>query len=324
MGLNTQLHILFLDEVHPYLEEKLTDLGCICHHDYTSSTQEITEKAKAYQGIIIRSRIPMNAQFLNTNPHLKFIGRSGSGMENIDLDVAKSHNITCFSAPEANKNAVAEHALGMLLSLFNRLNQGDLDIRNGNWQRELHRGQEIQGKTIGLIGYGNNGSAFAEKLRSFGCTILAYDKYKTGFGNDFVTEVSLEELQKRANILSLHIPQNEETIYMVNIEFIKKFSNPFFLINTSRGKLVDTQALVHSLKDHHILGACLDVLEYEKSSFSKLFDADNCPPAFEYLLNSDKVILSPHVAGWTVESYLRLSKVLAKKITQYVSTIKEN
>ena len=317
MGLQTQLHILFLDEVHPYLEETLTNIGCICHHDYTSSKTVITKKANAYQGIVIRSRIPMDADFLNANPQLQFIGRSGSGMENIDLNVAKHHRITCFSAPEANKNAVAEHALGMLLSLFNHLNAGDIDIRNGNWQRELHRGQEIQGKTIGLIGYGNNGSAFAEKLRSFGCTILAYDKYKTGFGNDFVTEVSLEELQQQANVLSLHIPQNKETMFMVNQEFIQAFKNPFFLINTSRGKLVDTQALVEALKTKKIPGACLDVLEYEKASFSNLFDGD-CPPAFEYLLQAKNVILSPHVAGWTTESYLRLSQVLAKKISQYV------
>lgn len=318
MDSQAQLHILFLDEVHPYLEKKLMEIGCICHHDYSSSKEDITKKAQAYQGIIIRSRIPMDAHFLNANPQLQFIGRSGSGMENIDLDVAKKHQITCFSAPEANKNAVAEHAVGMLLSLFNHLNLGDLDIRNGNWQRELHRGQEISGKTIGLIGYGNNGSAFAEKLRSFGCTILAYDKYKTGFSNDFVTEVSLEELQQKADVLSLHIPQNEETIYMVNKSFIEKFKNPFFLINTSRGKLVNTQSLVDALESKKIQGACLDVLEYEKTSFSNLFESGNCPPAFDYLLHAKNVILSPHVAGWTTESYLRLSQVLAKKINQYV------
>ena len=318
MGSTKPLHILFLDEVHSFLEESLTEIGCVCHHDYTSSKEDITKKTKAYDGIIIRSRIPMDADFLNANPQLQFIGRSGSGMENIDLKTAEKHNITCFSAPEANKNAVAEHALGMLLALFNHLNLGDLDIRNGNWQRELHRGEEIQGKTIGLIGYGNNGSAFAEKLRSFGCTILAYDKYKTGFGNDFVTEVSLEELQERSDVLSLHIPQNEETIYMVDSQFIQAFIKPFFLINTSRGKLVNTEALVDALKTQKIKGACLDVLEYEKSSFSNLFDSGNCPKAFEYLLKSKHVILSPHVAGWTTESYLRLSQVLAKKITQYV------
>lgn len=318
MGSTKPLHILFLDEVHSFLEESLTEIGCVCHHDYTSSKEDITKKAKAYDGIIIRSRIPMDADFLNANPQLQFIGRSGSGMENIDLKTTEKHNITCFSAPEANKNAVAEHALGMLLALFNHLNLGDLDIRNGNWQRELHRGEEIQGKTIGLIGYGNNGSAFAEKLRSFGCTILAYDKYKTGFGNDFVTEVSLKELQERSDILSLHIPQNEETIYMVDSQFIQAFIKPFFLINTSRGKLVNTEALVDAIKTQKIKGACLDVLEYEKSSFSNLFDSGNCPKAFEYLLKSKHVILSPHVAGWTTESYLRLSQVLAKKITQYV------
>lgn len=319
MSTKENLKVLFLDEVHPYLEEKLTEIGCICHHDYTSSKTEVTEKAKQYNGIIIRSRIPMDKDFLNANTQLLFIGRSGSGMENIDLEIAKQHHITCFNAPEANKNAVAEHALGMLLSLFNHLNLGDLDIRNGNWRRELHRGEEIAGKTVGLIGYGNNGSAFAEKLRSFGCTILAYDKYKTGFGNDFVTEVELKELQDKADVLSLHIPQNQETMFMVDSDFINRFTKPFFLINTSRGKLVDTQSLVDHLKSGKIKGACLDVLEYEKSSFSNLFEKDNCPKAFEYILNAKNVILSPHVAGWTTESYLRLSQVLAKKIIKYVT-----
>lgn len=323
MDTNKKLKVLFLDEVHPYLEEKLMEIGCICHHDYTSSKEKIVEKAKQFDGIIIRSRIPMDKDFLNSNTQLLFIGRSGSGMENIDLITAQKHQIKCFSAPEANKNAVAEHALGMILSLFNHLNLGDLDIRNGNWRRELHRGVEITGKTIGLIGYGNNGSAFAEKLRSFGCSILAYDKYKTGFGNDFVTEVELEELQNKADILSLHIPQNEETMFMVNSNFINAFNKPFFLINTSRGKLVNTQSLVDALKTEKIRGACLDVLEYEKTSFSNLFEKDNCPPAFEYLLNAKNVILSPHVAGWTTESYLRLSQVLAKKITKYVTKISQ-
>jgi len=319
MLLKENLKVLFLDEVHPFLENKLSQIGCICYHDYNSNHDEITEKAKQFDGIIIRSRIPMDASFINANPQLLFIGRSGSGMENIDLSAAKKNNIACFSAPEANKNAVAEHALAMILSLFNHINLGDQDIRNRNWRRELHRGQEIFGKTIGLIGYGNNGSAFAQKLRSFGCEILAYDKYKTGFSNDFVTEVSLEELQNNSDILSLHIPQNEETIYMVDEAFIQSFSKPFFLINTSRGKLVNTQSLAQALQTKQILGACLDVLEYEKTSFSTLFENNNCPEAFEYLLNSKNVILSPHVAGWTTESYLRLSQVLAKKISNYVT-----
>lgn len=319
MSSKKHLNVLFLDEVHPLLEEKLTQINCICHHDYTSNKSEITEKAKHYDGIIIRSRIPMDADFLNANPQLQFIGRSGSGMENIDLKTANKHQIQCFSAPEANKNAVAEHALAMLLSLFNHINHGDLDIRNGNWRREFHRGQEISRKTIGLIGYGNNGSAFAQKLRSFGCTILAYDKYKTGFSNDFVTEVELEELQKQSDVISLHIPQNKETINMVNTPFIETCSKPFFLINTSRGKLVNTEALVDALKTSKIQGACLDVLEYEKASFSTLFEENNCPEAFEYLLKSKEVILSPHVAGWTTESYIRLSQVLAKKIINYVT-----
>lgn len=316
--MNQNLNVLFIDEVHPLLEQGLIKLGCTCHHDYSGNYQEIKKKSKDYHGLIIRSRIPMDAEFLNANPHLIFIGRSGSGMENIDLPSAEKNNIICINAPEANKNAVAEHAIGMLLSLFNKLNLGDIDIRNGNWQREFHRGEEIQGKTIGLIGYGNNGSSLAEKLRSFGCRILAYDKYKEGFGNDFVEEVNLEYLKNEADVLSLHIPQNAETKYMIDSDFINSFKKPFYLINTSRGKLVSTNDLMNGLKSNKIKGACLDVLEYEKASFSNLFEENNSPAAFRYLLESDKVILSPHVAGWTKESYIRLSEVLLKKISKYI------
>lgn len=313
------INILFIDEVHPFLQQSFESKGYTCDLDYTSDKNTLINKCKNYQGIIIRSRIPMDKEFLEANPQLMFIGRSGSGMENIDLPTAKALNIACFNAPEANKNAVAEHALGMILSLFNKLNMGDSDIRNGQWRREFHRGEEITGKTVGLIGYGNNGSAFAEKLRSFGCTILAYDKYKTGFGNDFVTEVDLDDLKLKSDIISLHIPQNKETRFMVNSDFINSCSKNFHLINTSRGKIVHTKSLVEAIENGKIKGACLDVLEFEKTSFSDLFDNENTPEEFTFLLNSNRVILSPHVAGWTHESYLRLSKVLSQKINQFLN-----
>ncbi|MGB0883810.1 MAG: NAD(P)-dependent oxidoreductase [Flavobacteriales bacterium] len=305
------MNVLFLDEVHPHLEAQLRSWGCSVWHDYESSTKQLIEKFQTIQIMVIRSRVPVDAEFLRSFPNLNCIARSGSGMENIDLEVASQLGVHCFSAPEANKNAVAEHALGMILSLFNRLPFADADVRAGHWNRELFRGEELMGKTVGLIGYGNNGSAFAEKLRSFGCTILAYDKYKTGFSNDFVQESTMDDLFQASDVLSLHIPQTPETLTLVNTEFISKFEKPFFLINTSRGKIVETKALAEALKSKKIKGACLDVLEYESKSFTKTVIQT---PDFEYLINSKQVILSPHVAGWTHESYWRLSDVLAKKI----------
>lgn len=314
------MKILFIDQVHNLLEETLTEKGFSCFHDYFSTKEELQVICKGYQGIVIRSRIPIDKEFLNANKQLKFIARSGSGMENIDLEIAKKNNTLCFSAPYGNKNAVAEHAVGMLLALFNNLLIADLEIRNGVWQREANRGLEIMGKTVGIIGYGNNGSAFAEKLRSFGCKILAYDKYKTGFGNDFVEEATMEEIYQNADILSLHIPQNKETIHLVDKKYIKKFDKSIYLINTSRGKIVDTKGLVWAINKNKVKGACLDVLEFEKSSFSNIFSG-NSPKEMTELLQSSKVILSPHVAGWTKESYIRLSESLAKQIlTNFTAT----
>jgi D-3-phosphoglycerate dehydrogenase len=318
---SNKMKVLFIDQVHEYLEKTLVNKGFSCFHDYFSSKEEIQEIAKDYGGLVIRSRIPIDKEFLEANAHLKFIARSGSGMENIDTATAKKLGIECFSSPFGNKNAVAEHALGMLLALFNNLLIADLEIRNGVWQREANRGIEIMGKTIALIGYGNNGSAFAEKLRAFGCKILAYDKYKTGFGNDFVTEANMETIFEQADIVSFHIPQNSETINLCNDTYISSFKKDIYVINTSRGKIVNTQSLVNALEKGKVKGACLDVLEYEKSSFENVFNGDT-PPAMHYLLKSNRVILSPHVAGWTKESYLRLSESLANQILRFTENEK--
>lgn len=312
------MKILFIDEVHDYLEKTLVKQGFSCFHDYFSSKEEIQVKAKDYEGLVIRSRIPLDKDFLESNAHLKFIARSGSGMENIDLATAEKIGIKCFNAPYANKNAVAEHVIGMLLSLFNNLNNGDIEIRNGVWQREANRGIEIMGKTIGIIGYGNNGSALAEKLRSFGCRILAYDKYKAGFGNDFVEESNMEEIFENADILSLHIPQNEETISLVDDAYLNSFKKEIFLVNTARGKIVKTESLALAIKKGKVLGACLDVLESEKSSFKNIFHGKTSF-GLQELLKSNRVIFSPHVAGWSKESYLRLSQSLARQILLHFS-----
>ena len=237
-------------------------------------------------------------------------------MENIELDYCAQHGIEVFNAPEGNRNAVGEHALGMLLSLFNKLHTADREVRDGKWDREGNRGVELDGKTVGIIGFGNNGSAFAKKLRGFDVQVLAYDKYKNDFGTESVQEASMEELFTQCDVISFHIPQTQETIFLGNTEFFNSFKKPIYLLNLARGKVVETTALVNAMKTGKVLGACLDVLEYEKASFESFFDGE-IPADFAYLLNSDSVILSPHVGGWTVESYYKLSDVLADKILEH-------
>lgn len=307
------MRVLFLDTVHPILEEQLVAAGFDCDHDTTSSYEAILSIIEAYDGIVIRSRIPMNSQLFQAGRNLKFIARSGAGLENIDLDEAKQHGITVFSSPEGNRDAVGEQAIGMLLMLFNHLKKADLEVRKGIWLREENRGLELAGKTVGIIGYGVMGQALAKKLSGFDCTVLAHDKYKKGFSDAFVDEVSLNELQDRSDIISLHLPQSEETHYFMNDSFIQSCAKPFYLINTARGKNVQTSALVAGLQSGAILGACLDVLEYEKGTFEGL-NAAQLPADFQYLIQSEQVVLSPHVAGWTAESYVKLSTFLAEKI----------
>ncbi|WP_299617937.1 2-hydroxyacid dehydrogenase [uncultured Tenacibaculum sp.] len=312
------MKILHLDTNHDLMIQQLTELGYENHEDYTSSKEEIEVKIHNYDGFIIRSRFTIDKQFLDKATNLKFIGRVGAGLENIDCDYAISKGIQLISAPEGNRNAVGEHALGMLLSLFNKLNKADQEVRSGKWLREENRGIELDGKTVGLIGYGNMGNAFAKKLRGFDVEVLCYD-IKDGLGNENCKQVSLQELQEKADVLSLHTPQTELTINMVNEEFINNFKKPFWLINTARGKSVVTKDLVSALESGKILGAGLDVLEYEKKSFENLFTESNIPEAFQYIINSEKVLLSPHVAGWTVESKIKLAQTIVDKIKKYHS-----
>jgi len=307
------LKILHLDSNHPLLFNQLNDLGFTNHQDYTASKSEIEAKITEYDGLIIRSRFNIDKQFLDAAKNLKFIGRVGAGLENIDCDYAEKKGIYLISAPEGNRNAVGEHALAMLLSLFNKLNKADKEVREGKWLRESNRGLELDGKTVGLIGYGNMGKAFAKKLRGFDIDVLCYD-IKPNVGDENAKQVYLEALQEKADVLSLHTPQTHLTLNMVNSEFINKFKKPFWLINTARGKSVVTQDLVNALKAEKILGAGLDVLEYEKSSFENLFASDNMPKAFQYLIKSENVLLSPHVAGWTIESNIKLAQTIVDKI----------
>lgn len=294
---------------------QLQEAGFANHEDFKSSKEEIEAKIQDYHGVVIRSRFKIDKNFLDKAANLQFIARVGAGLESIDCDYAATKNIRLIAAPEGNRNAVAEHALGMLLSLFNKLNQADQEIRSGHWNREKNRGHELDGKTVGIIGYGNMGKSFAKKLRGFDVEVLCYDILEN-VGDANARQVSLQELQEKADVLSLHIPWTPETDKLVNTAFINAFAKPFWLINTSRGKNVVTADLVEALKSDKILGAGLDVLEYEKLSFETLFEEDKVPDAFQYLLESDKVILSPHIAGWTFESHEKLAQTIVDKIKQ--------
>lgn len=307
------MKILHLDSNHSLLINQLNELGYSNDEDYYSSKQEIEKKIHLYDGFIIRSRFSIDKNFLDKATNLKFIGRVGAGLENIDCEYAKSKGIALIAAPEGNRNAVGEHSLAMLLSLFNKLNKADKEVRKGKWLREENRGIELDGRTVGLIGYGNMGKSFAKKLRGFDVDVLCYD-IKPNMGDINCKQVSLTELQEKADVLSLHTPQTELTKNMINVDFINGFKKPFWLINTARGKSVVTKDLVLALKSGKILGAGLDVLEYEKSSFENLFSDDKMPEAFKYLIDSDNVLLSPHVAGWSLESKERLAQTIVDKI----------
>jgi D-3-phosphoglycerate dehydrogenase len=307
------IKILHIDSNHPLLWEQLEQAGFVNHADFTSSKEEIEAKIQDYQGIVIRSRFKINKQFLDKAVNLQFIARVGAGLESIDCEYAASKNIALIAAPEGNCNAVAEHTLGMILSLFNKLNIADSEIRTGEWNREKNRGYELDGRTVGIIGYGNMGKAFAKKLRGFDVEVLCYD-IKENVGDANAKQVSLQEFQQKVDVVSLHIPWTPETDKMVNLDFINAFAKNIWIINTSRGKNIVTADLVIALERGKVLGAGLDVLEYEKLSFETLFKDINTPEAFQYLLDGRKVILTPHIAGWTYESHERLAQVIVDKI----------
>ncbi len=310
--------ILFIDSNHPLLHETLQQQGYTCHLYWDKPTAVLKDLIPEYDALVIRSKFKITPELLENAHKLKCIGRAGAGMENIDVDYAKKKGITCVHAPEGNRVAVGEHALAMLLALFNKLIKADREVRQGIWLREENRGIELSGKTVGIIGYGNTGSAFAKCLRGFDVNILAYDKYKRNYGDEWVKEADLNEIKSTADILSLHIPLTEETRNKINRDFLSDFKKNIFLINTARGKCLVTDHLVEALKSGKVKGACLDVLEYESVSFENLENAA-LPPAHAYLLQSDKVILSPHIAGWTHESNEKIARVLAKKMHEALS-----
>lgn len=313
---NHSMKILLLDSNHPILKKGLEKLGMQCDEDYTSSKKNIAGLIHQYDGIVIRSRFTIDKTFLDAAIKLKFIARVGAGLENIDIGYAEEKGIHLIAAPEGNRNSVGEHTLGMILSLFNKMNKADREVRQGIWLREDNRGQELDGKTIGIIGYGNAGKAFAKKLKGFDVSVICYD-IKRSVGDENCKQVTLPTLKDHADVVSLHVPETALTVNMVNTKFIESFSKPFWLINTARGKNVVTKDLVNAIILGKILGAGLDVLEYEKTSFENLFLEDQMPAAFNFLIKSNKVLLSPHVAGWTVESKENLAQTIVDKIKEY-------
>lgn len=313
MSFKETLKILHIDSNHPLLWEQLEQTGFQNEADFTSSKTEIEAKIQNYHGIVIRSRFKIDKSFIDKAINLKFIARVGAGLESIDCEYAQDKNIHLIAAPEGNRNAVGEHAMGMLLSLMNKLNRADRLVREGKWIREGNRGYELEGKTVGLIGYGNMGKSFAKKLKGFDVHVLCYDILEN-VGDENAKQVSLSELQSEVDVLSLHIPWTPETDKLVNADYINAFSKPFWFINTSRGKNVVTDDLVAGLQTGKILGAGLDVLEYEKLSFENLFIDTEKPKALEYLLKAENVLLTPHIAGWTFESHEKLAQTIVDKI----------
>ncbi len=310
------MKILHLDNNHPLLLAQLNKAGYQNEEDYSSTREQLFEKISNYDGVILRSRITFDRELIDAATNLKFIARVGSGLESIDVSYANEKEIAVFSSPEGNRNAVSEHALGMLLSLFNILIRADRQVRNGVWNREENRGIELEGKTVGIIGYGNMGNAFARKLVGFDCKVICHDIIEDK-GNDYAQQVSLKELQERADVVSLHTPWTELTNKMVDANFIHAFAKPFWFINTARGKSVVTKDLVSALKSGKVLGAGLDVLEFETSSFEDLFISDMIPTELNELISMDNVILSPHIAGWTIESKKKLAQTIFEKIIKH-------
>ena len=306
--------VLHIDKNHHLLLEGLESLGYKNVLAYDTPLSILLPKLKKYSGLVIRSRLPINKKFIDNASNLKFIARVGSGLENINVRYATKKNIALLSAPEGNRNAVGEHALGMLLCLMNKIRLGHESIREGIWNREEHRGWELEGRTVGIIGYGNTGQSFAKKLKGFNNLKIIFYDIKQNLGDDFAQQVSLEVLKENAEILSLHIPESKETSGMINEKFINQMQNPFWLINTARGKAVNTDDLVIGIKSGKILGAGLDVLEYESSSFYSIFNDNKKNSSLTFLKNSKQVILTPHVGGWTLESHKKLSETILDKI----------
>jgi D-3-phosphoglycerate dehydrogenase / 2-oxoglutarate reductase len=308
------VRILIADEMHLSLMPMLESIGLKPDYQPLIKRDDIIEILKNYEGLIIRSKTKVDKELLSHSPNLKLIGRAGAGLDLIDIEETQRLGIEIFAANKGNRVAVAEHVIGMLLTLMNKIHVADRQVRQGIWHREENRGDELMGKTVGILGYGNNGKATADRLRAFGCKILVYDKYKSGFSDEFVEESTIQQIFEDADILSLHIPLTEDTFRMVNADFINQFNKKIYFINAARGEIVVLDDLVEALENGQIKGACLDVLENEK--LSKLTPQQKI--TFDKLANSNQVILTPHIAGWTHESYVRINEVLVEKIETFL------
>lgn len=311
--------ILFIDSTHPILYQILKDQSFQLDFDFESNKEEIISKISSYHAIVIRSRMKIDKEIIDAATNLKCIARLGSGMENIDIPYAETKGISCVNSPEGNRDAVAEHALGMFLTLQNNIIKADAEVRNGLWLREENRGYEIAGKTVAIIGYGNMGSAFAQRLQGFDCNVIIYDKYKHNYAPRWAKEVQEQEVFETADIVSYHLPYNEETHFLVNKEYLTKFKKSITLINTSRGKIVKTADLVEALENKSVKAACLDVLESEKVNLQNL-EKENWGEDMHKLAKMQNVVLTPHIAGWTHESNIKLAQFLAQKI---ISSLKD-
>jgi D-3-phosphoglycerate dehydrogenase / 2-oxoglutarate reductase len=311
-----KLRVLFIDSTHPLLFEMLCKAGLVCDYRPEITPGSVEKSIHLYDGIIIRSKFRLDRELLARGSKLKFIGRVGSGLENIDVEFARSRNISVINSPEGHREATGEHAAGMLLALVNNICKANNEVKAGQWFREVNRGMEIMGKTIGIIGYGHTGTCLARCLSGFGARILAYDKYRFNYSDQLVYESVMEDLFENCDIISLHVPLTEETLYMVDNDFLNRFRKNIFIVNISRGKVINTTDLVRNLRTGKVKGAALDVLEYEKSSFEELHRTD-LPDDYLFLLEHPRVILTPHIAGWTHESNQRLAEVMAGKIIKY-------
>ena len=308
------MKVLIVDEMHESIVQMPEELGLEVDYFPNIAFEEVLQKVGDYEGLLIRSKFAIDKHFLSHASKLRFIGRAGAGLDLIDLEACKSAGVDVFGANEANKVAVAEHLIGMLLSLLHKINIASREVKSGQWNREKNRGEELFGKTVGIIGFGNNGQATAERLSAFGCKILAYDKYKYGFGNHLIEECSLQKIQGEADVLSLHIPLAKDTLKMINTDFFNAFKKDIYFCNIARGEIVVLSDLVDALKSGKVRGACLDVLENEKLKTLSPSQKET----FDYLCSLDNVVLTPHVAGWSNESYVKINQVLRDKIRMWL------
>jgi D-3-phosphoglycerate dehydrogenase len=302
---------LIIDPMHDSLFAMLKDIGWETDYQPNITREEVRQRHNGYQGLIVRSKTTIDRDLLGANPSLKFIGRAGAGLDNLDLPYLLEKNIQVLHASEGNRDAVGEHAVGLLLGLLRNIVKADHEVKNFVWEREANRGLEIMDKTVGIIGYGNTGRAFAQRLSGFGCNVLAYDKYKANFSDAFCKEAELENILNEADILSLHIPLTGETRMLVDINYLKRFKKPIILINTARGEIVSLAAVVKAINEGFIRGAALDVIENEKLDRLTAEQRE----AFNSLREKSNVIFTPHIAGWTFESHVKINVALVQKIS---------